>query len=263
MTVSAAATKLEASAGSLAATADRSSELIAAVTAASHDASANVQSVAAATEEMASSVTEISRQVQQSALIASDAVTQAQLTDLRIGKLAKAASRIGDVVEIINTIARPTNLLALNATIEAARAGVAGRGFAVVAAEVKTLAEQTAKATGEISAQVSDIQSATSDLVSSIKEIRDTIVRMSQISFPAIASSRRRTGSSDAGDFQKCTARRSRYDAGVVEYFGRPAGCGRDRLSLFACSIGRPLAFGENGRLKVEVEKLLNSVRAA
>ncbi len=141
-TVSSASTELEASAGTLTTTAEHSQELTTAVAAASEEASTNVQSVASATEEMSSSITEISRQVQDSARIASDAVKQAQRTNERVGELAKAAARIGDVVELINTIAGQTNLLALNATIEAARAGDAGRGFAVVASEVKALAER-------------------------------------------------------------------------------------------------------------------------
>jgi methyl-accepting chemotaxis protein len=130
------------------------------VAAASEEASTNVQSVASATEEMASSVNEISRQVQESARIANEAVDQACKTNDRVGELSKAAGRIGDVVELINTIAGQTNLLALNATIEAARAGEAGRGFAV-AFEVKALAEQTARATGEIGQQIAGIQAAT------------------------------------------------------------------------------------------------------
>ena len=131
------------------------------VAAASEEASTNAQSVASATEEMASSVNEISRQVQELARIANEAVDQARKTNDRVGELSMAAGRIGDVVELINTIAGQTNLLALNATIEAARAGEAGRGFAVVAFEVKALAEQTARATGEIGQQIAGIQAAT------------------------------------------------------------------------------------------------------
>ncbi|MEN3288976.1 MAG: hypothetical protein V7634_3276, partial [Bradyrhizobium sp.] len=156
--VSEASSELERSAGSLTATAGRSLELATVVAGASEEASTNVHSVAAAAEQMTSSVDEISRQVHDSARIAGDAMEQARRTNERVGELAQAAARIGDVVELINAIAGQTNLLALNATIEAARAGDAGRGFAVVASEVKSLAEQTAKATDEISQQITDIQ---------------------------------------------------------------------------------------------------------
>ena len=113
--------------------------------------------------------------------MAGDAVGQARSTTERVSELSKAAARIGDVVELINTIAGQTNLLALNATIEAARAGEAGRGFAVVASEVKALAEQTAKATGEIGQQITGIQGATQESVGAIKEISGTIERLSEI----------------------------------------------------------------------------------
>jgi methyl-accepting chemotaxis protein len=181
-TVSSASTELEGFAGTLTTTADHAQELATMVAAASEEASTNVQSVASATEEMASSVNEISRQVQESARMASEAVDQARTTNDRIGELSKAAVRIGDVVELINTIAGQTNLLALNATIEAARAGEAGRGFAVVASEVKAQAEQTAKATGEIGQQVGSIQGATQESVGAIREISGTIERLSEIS---------------------------------------------------------------------------------
>ncbi|MGA9088597.1 MAG: methyl-accepting chemotaxis protein, partial [Bradyrhizobium sp.] len=167
-TVSSASAQLESSAGTLTATAGRSRELTTVVAAASEEASTNVQSVASATEELTSSVNEISRQVQESARMASGAVNEARKTNDRVSELSKAAARIGDVVELINTIAGQTNLLALNATIEAARAGEAGRGFAVVASEVKALAEQTAKATGEIGQQIGGIQAATQESVNAI-----------------------------------------------------------------------------------------------
>ena len=180
-TVSSASTELEASAGTLTATAERAQQVTTMVAAASEEASTNVQSVASATEELSSSVNEISRQVQELARMASEAVDQARHTNDRVSELSKAAARIGDVVELINTIAGQTNLLALNATIEAARAGEAGRGFAVVASEVKALAEQTAKATGEIGQQITGIQGATQELVNAIKEISGTIERLSEI----------------------------------------------------------------------------------
>src|SRR5581483_7802737 len=123
-----------------------------------------------------------------SSCIAGDAVHQAERTDLRIAQLSKAATNIGNVVNLIADIAEQTNLLALNATIEAARAGEAGKGFAVVASEVKMLATQTAKATGDIGAQIAEMQSATQESVTAIKEIGATIGRIAEIA-TAIAAS--------------------------------------------------------------------------
>jgi methyl-accepting chemotaxis protein len=260
--VSSASGELEVSAGSLTATAERSEQLTTSVAAASEQASTNVQSVASATEEMASSVNEISRQVQDSARIASAAVEQAQKTNERVGELAKAAARIGDVVELINTIAGQTNLLALNATIEAARAGEAGRGFAVVASEVKALAEQTAKATGEISQQISGIQAATQESVGAIKEIGDTIGRMSEIA-STIASAVEEQGAATkeiARSVQQAAHGTQQVSANIadVQRGASETGSASSQVLTAAKSLS-----GESSRLKREVGKFLSSVRAA
>ena len=193
-TVSSASTELESAAGTLTKTADVTRELSGAVAAASEQASANVQSVASATEKMTLSIQEISRQVQESNSIAGEAVKQARKTDGRIAELSLTAGRIGDVVKLINAIAEQTNLLALNATIEAARAGEAGKGFAVVAQEVKALATQTAKATGEIATQIAEMQAVTQESVVAIKEFGTTIATISTITFDNCCCGRRAGG---------------------------------------------------------------------
>jgi methyl-accepting chemotaxis protein len=261
-TVSSASTELEASARMLTSTAERSQQLTAVVAAASEEASTNVQSVASATEEMASSVNEISRQVQTSAGIASEAVAQARKTNDRVGELAKAAARIGDVVELINTIAGQTNLLALNATIEAARAGEAGRGFAVVASEVKALAEQTAKATGEISQQITGIQSATHESVGAIKEIGDTIGRMSEIaSTIAAAVEQQGAATREISRNVQQAAQGTQQVSSNISDVQRGAG-ETGSASSQVLSAAQSLSADSN-RLKAEVGKFLNTVRAA
>ncbi len=135
----------------------------------------SVGGVAAATEELSASIGEIARQVGQVASVAADAATEAERTNGLVGNLSGAARTVGDVVTLINDIASQTNLLALNATIEAARAGEAGKGFAVVANEVKRLADQTGKATGEIAQQIAGIQSSTEQAVDAIVSIGRTI----------------------------------------------------------------------------------------
>jgi methyl-accepting chemotaxis protein len=261
-TVSSASTELEASADVLTSTATRSQELTTMVEAASEEAATNVQSVASATEELTSSVNEISRQVQESARIASEAVGQAHQTNDRVSELSRAAARIGDVVELINTIAGQTNLLALNATIEAARAGEAGRGFAVVASEVKALAEQTAKATGDIGRQIADIQAATGYSVTAIKDISGTIERLSEIS-STIASAVEEQGAATqeiSRNVQQAALGTTQVSAHITEVRQGAGETGAASAQVFSAA---QLLSGDSNRLKLEVGKFLHSVRAA
>jgi len=177
-----AAGDMRVTAEGMSATAEDTKQQASAVTAAAAEALGNVQNVASSTEEMTASIAEIARQVAQSTAIAGEAVEEAGRTNTTMRALTDAAQRIGEVVQLIQDIASQTNLLALNATIEAARAGEAGKGFAVVASEVKTLANQTGKATEEIAGQVTAIQAATKSAVEAIKGIDGTIGRISEIS---------------------------------------------------------------------------------
>jgi methyl-accepting chemotaxis protein len=261
-TVSSASTELEASATTLTSVAGHAQGLTTTVAAASEQASANVQSVASATEELPSSIGEIGRQVHESARIAGDAVGQARATTERVSQLSKAATRIGDVVELINTIAGQTNLLALNATIEAARAGEAGRGFAVVASEVKALAEQTAKATGEIGQQISGIQEATQESVGAIQDISNTIEKLSGIS-STIAAAVEQQGAATkeiSRSVQQAAQGTQQVSANIADV---QRGAGETgSASSQVLSAAQSLS-GDSNRLKLEVDKFLNTVRAA
>jgi methyl-accepting chemotaxis protein len=261
-TVGSASTELEASSSTLATTAQRAQELTSVVVTASGEASGNVQSVATATEELSSSVNEISRQVQESARMAGEAVSQARTTTERVSELSIAATRIGDVVELINTIAGQTNLLALNATIEAARAGEAGRGFAVVASEVKTLAEQTAKATGEISQQISGIQSATQESVNAIRDISATIERLSEVSSTIAAAVEEQGAATQeiSRNVQQAAHGTQQVSTNITDVQRGAAETGS--ASSQVLSTAKMLATDSN-RLKDEVGKFLRTVRAA
>lgn len=175
------AQRMHDGAATMSGAAERTKAQSSTVATASGQASANVQTVASAAEELSASIREIGQQAQNSATVARRAAEQASQTTATMEGLSEAADRIGEVINLINSIAAQTNLLALNATIEAARAGDAGRGFAVVASEVKTLASQTARATEDIAAQISSIQSVTKEAATAIKGIETVILEINQI----------------------------------------------------------------------------------
>jgi methyl-accepting chemotaxis protein len=260
--VSSASHQLEAAAGTLSGTAEETQQLSGMVAAASEEASTNVGAVASAAEEMSASVVEISRQVHDSSRIAGEAVKQAERTDGRINELLKAAGRIGDVVKLITAIAEQTNLLALNATIEAARAGESGRGFAVVANEVKALAAQTAKATEEIGAQIAGMQTATQDSVGAIKEIGTTITHIADIA-TTIAATVEEQGAATA-EIARNVSEAAKGTAEVAEKITQvnrgasATGSASAQVLASARSLSK-----ESSNLKTEVEKFLNTVRAA
>ncbi len=260
--VSTAAAGMQTTAQSMTATASDASARAATVGAASQSASNNVGTVAAAAEELSGSVAEISRQVTRSSEIASKAVGDAERTNATVGALSTGAEKIGEVVKLIHSIAAQTNLLALNATIEAARAGESGRGFAVVASEVKALANQTAKATEEISAQVAAMQASTSDAVLSIGGITETIAQMSEITI-SISTAIEQQGDATreiARNIQSVAAGSSEISAHIGGVTTAAAATGSAASDVL--SNARELD-NQSGMLRSAVDEFLAKVRAA
>jgi methyl-accepting chemotaxis protein len=260
--VSSAATELRSTAESMSGSADETSRQSTAAAAAAEQATTNVRTVATATEELSASIKEIGEQMNESTRIVADAVRQSEATNQTVRGLSEAAQRIGEVVRLINDIAGQTNLLALNATIEAARAGEAGKGFAVVASEVKSLANQTGKATEDIATQIKAIQDATAGSVAAIEEITRTIGRVSEIA-TSIASAVEQQGAATQ-EISRNVAQAARGTGEVSTHIGsvneavQQSGAAANQVLASAGELAR------NGEtLKSQVDAFLREVRAA
>lgn len=260
--VASATDQMRSSAEKMSATAQKTSEQATTVAAGAEEATSNVQTVASATEELSASVEEISRQVTHSNEIAQNAVAGAQETNKKVEGLAEGAQKIGDVISLINDIASQTNLLALNATIEAARAGEAGKGFAVVATEVKSLADQTAKATEEIGTQIGAIQSATEDAVQAIQGIGGTIVEIGEIATSVVAAVGEQGAATReiAENVQQAAAGTQDVSTAIADVTAVAA----ESMTVSGQMLDAATSLGQQGEtLRSEVQKFLDTVRAA
>jgi methyl-accepting chemotaxis protein len=260
--VAIAATKMQGLSSTMSASSAETTSKTTAAAQASVQASTNVETVASATEELTASINSIAQQVTRSAEIAAKAAGEARRTNTVVEGLAAGTQKIGEVVTLIQNIASQTNLLALNATIEAARAGEHGRGFAVVASEVKALANQTAKATEEISAQVQDIQNATGEAVNAIQAIGGTIAEIDEISNQIAAAVEQQGAATQeiAGNVLQAANGTKDVNANITSVSHASEQSGKAASSLQEAANGLS---SQSERLKSEVANFLGSLRVA
>jgi len=257
-----AAIQVRGAAGSLSTQAAQTSQESAAVASAAAQASQNVETVAAAAEELSASVGEIGQQVARSTQVSDRAVSEIKETTDNVGGLSEAATRIGEVVNLISDIAEQTNLLALNATIEAARAGEAGKGFAVVASEVKNLANQTARATDDISAQVAGIQAATKSAVQSIHSIGEIIHEINEVTNAIAAATEEQTAATReiARNVEEASSGTQQVTQGISSVAGAAEETGANAKELLATADG---VGTDAAALKEQVMGLVQKIRTA